>query len=278
MGIITISRTHGSGGTGFAEELAAKLGYRFVNRAFITGNPDTDKDHMCAFGITDEESPSFLEKLKDLRSNRSYFKACLMADIYELALENNVVFAGMGAGIILTEISNVINIRVVRLLAERVKAIAQVQKISYDRALDLIHEMDRGKKDFISQYFEAHIDDPTLYHLVANSSYVSLEDGLSIISEYAHRHLTESHAPQTERLLRNRLLEKRSELLLFGLGMVASYGKVNFEAREDGILLVKGIVGGEEEKKALFEALNRNSDIKKIEDHLKIGVLSNLIY
>ena len=51
------------------------------------------------------------------------------------ALKNNAVFVGMGAGIILSGTNNLLNIRVVRLLSERVKAIAQVKNISLRRCL-----------------------------------------------------------------------------------------------------------------------------------------------
>ena len=138
--------------------------------------------------------------------------------------------------------------------------------------------MDEGKKDFISHYFDMDVDDPTLYHLIMNSSYIGLDDALDMVSEYVKKHLTSVHTAETEQFLKNRLLEKRAEILLFRLGMVGSYGKINFEAADDGVLTVKGVVGGEHEKKALFESLSKNKEINKIEDHLKVGILSGMIY
>ena len=43
MGIITVSRTHGSGGTNFAAALAERLGYQFVNRTFINDNSQLEQ-------------------------------------------------------------------------------------------------------------------------------------------------------------------------------------------------------------------------------------------
>lgn len=278
MGLITISRTHGSGGTEFAETVAKRLDYTFVNRTFFINSDETDKNHVRIFGIGGDDSPSFLERIQELNSNRNYFKVSLMANIYEYALKNNVVFVGMGAGIILSEIDNILNIRVVRLLGERVKAVAKLKNLSYDDAFELVEEMDAGKKDFISHYFDVDIDDPTLYHFVGNSSYVNLDDGIGMVADYAHKYLTASHTVKTEQFLRNRLLEKRAEILLFCLGMVTSYGKIHFEAGDNGVLTVKGVIGGEQEKKKLLESLSKNEEINKIEDHLKVGILSNLIY
>jgi cytidylate kinase len=278
MGIIAISRTHGSGGTNFAETLAKRLEYKFVNRTFINNDCQLSRDHVCVFDLDDDDSPSFLERIQELKSNRNFFKVSLMANIYDYALKNNVVFVGMGAGIILSETSNTLSMRVVRLLAERVKAIAQIKNISYEDAFDLVEKMDEGKKDFISHYFDVDVNDPTLYHLIMNSSYIDLNDGLDMVSEYVKKHLSPVRTAETEQFLKNRLLEKRAEILLFRLGMVGSYGKIHFEAADDGILTVKGVVGGEHEKKGLFESLNKNKEIKKIEDHLKVGILSGMIY
>jgi len=278
MGIITVSRTHGSGGTNFAATLAERLGYQFVNRTLINDNSQLSKDHVCIFDLDDDDSPSFLERVQELKSNRNFFKVSLIANIYGYALKNNVVFVGMGAGIILSEIDNFLNIRVIRLLAERVKAIAQVKNIPYDDALDLVEKMDEGKKDFISHYFDVDADDPTLYHLTMNSSHIGIDDALDMVSVYVKKHLTPLHTAETEQFLRNRLLEKRAEILLCRLGMAESYGKIHFEATNDGVLTVKGVIGGENEKKVLLESLSKSKEINKIEDHLKVGILSGMIY
>lgn len=278
MGIIAVSRTHGSGGTNFAAALAERLGYKFVNRKLINDNSQLGKDHVCVFDLDDDDSPSFLERVQELKSNRNFFKVSLMANIYDYALKNNVVFVGMGAAVILSEINNFLNIRVVRLLAERVKAIAQVKNISYEDAFDLVEKMDEGKNDFISHYFDMDADDPTLYHLTVNSSYIGLDDALDMVSGHVKKHLTAVHTAETEQFLKNRLLEKRAEILLCRLGMAGSYSKISFEAADNGVLTVKGVIGGEHEKKTLFESLNKNKEIHKIEDHLKVGILSGMIY
>jgi len=272
MGIITISRTHGSGGTNFAEALAKRLNYKFVNRTLINNDSRLSQDHVCAFGLDDNNTPSFLERVQELKSNRNFFKVSLMANIYDCALKNNAVFVGMGAGIILSGINNLLNMRVVRLLSERVKAITQVKNISYEDAFDLVEKMDEGKKDFISHYFDMDVNDPTLYHVITNSSYIGIDDALDMVSEYVKKHLTPVHTAETEQFLKNRLLEKRAEILLFQLGMVGSYGKINFQASDDGVIRAKGVVGSKHEKEKLFEHLGRNKEIKKIEDRLDVGI------
>lgn len=278
MGIITISRTHGSGGTFFAGELAKRLGYQFINRTLINSDNEKGENHTAVFDLEGEDSPSFIDRFRELMSNRNYYKVSLMASVYDYALKDNVVFVGMGAGIILSGVENLLNFRIVRLLAERVKAIAQIKNIPYDDAFDLVEKMDEDKRAFISHYFDVDADDPTLFHLILNSSSVQLGDALDIVSGYAGRFFASIDKVKSERFLRNRLLEKRSEMLLFRLGMVHSYGKVTFTASDDGVLTVKGVIGDDDDKGRLLQCLGRNPEIKKIEDHLKVGILSNLIY
>ena len=278
MGIITVSRTHGSGGTAFAESLAQHLGYRFITRTIMNKDNEASAGHAFAFSIGDEGAPSFSSRIQELMSNRSFYKVSLMANIYDYALKNNVVFAGMGAGIVLSGMANVLNFRVVRLLSERVKTIAMVKSIPYDDAFDLVEKMDEGKKDFITRYFDVDVGDATLYHIVLNGSYITVEEGIEIITHYAEKYLTSEHPDETGEILKKRLLEKRAEMLLFRLGMVHSYGKITFEARDNGVFTVRGIIGGEDEKERLFEHLKTNDEIKNIDDHLKVGVLSGHIF
>ncbi len=271
MGIITVSRTHGSGGTEFARALAKRLDYTFATRTVINNNHDLGKIHAAIFGFGDEEPVSFLDQLQELMSNRNFYKVSLVASIYEYAIRDNVVFTGMGAAIVLAGIGNLLNIRIVRLLAERVKAIAQLKNIPYDDAFDLVEEMDQGKKKFISHYFDTDITDPTLYSLTLNSSLVSLTDGIEIAAGYAKRLFSVGPKPETEQLLKKKLLEKRAEMLLFRLGMAHSYGKVQFEATDEGLLILRGTVIKKDERDRLIDGLGRNKAIRQIDDQLEIG-------
>ena len=278
MGIITVSRTHGSGGTIFAKKLALKLNYEFVDSSLIRKFCEIKEGHVCAFGLEDEHSPTFFDKIQQLMSNRSFYKIALMANIYERALKNDAIFIGMGTGIILSEIPNVLNIRIIRILSERVKSIAAAKDISYDEALEQIHKMDAGKREFVSQYFDKNLDDPILYDLIINSSSIPLEDAIDMMYNFSKRYFTENGSVAAKSALKNRLLEKRAEILLFRLNMVHDYGKVIFDVKEEGILTVKGVIGGEHQKKQLLDTLKGLEEVKKIEDQVKVEILSHIIY
>ncbi len=272
MGIITISRTHGSGGTTFARELAKELGYSYIDRTLINDECLESDRHTCSFGIDEETAPGLHGTTQELMADSNFYKVCFIANILDHALRDNSVMTGMGAGIILTGIVNAINIRVVRLMEERVRAVSRVKSIPYDDAFDLVERMDEGKRDFIARYFDADPGDPSYYHAVVNSSYVSLEEAVGILAEYARRHFTPDSAREAEGVLGDRLLEKRAEILLFYLGMGHCFGQVTFRAGADGTLSVAGLVRNEAEKDRLLQALAKDARIRRITNSLETGV------
>lgn len=278
MGLITVSRVFGSGGTVFSKELAKKLNYEYLDKELVKKICIEKKDNVCAFGMEDEKAASFFDRIAELMTNRSFYKLHLMANIYDYALKNNVVFTGMGANIILSGVPDVLNIQIVRPLSERVKAVADYHKISVDEALKMVEKNDKERKEFLKYFFDKDITDPTLYHLIMNSGRISLEDGIDIVRLYCKKHFKQNLSSETEEFLKNKLLEKRAELLLYRLGIVHDYAKVLFEVKEKGVLTVKGVIGGEKEKKKLLEELKMIKEAKKIEDNIKISTLSRSIY
>lgn len=275
MGIITVSRMHGSGGTAFARELADRLDYSFADRSLINSDCREGDAHISVFGIGGDTAPGLYETVQELMMNPGYHKLSLVACIVDRALKNDVVFAGMGAGIAIAGMTNTINIRIVRRLDERVSEIARVKGIGYDDAFDLVEKMDEGKRDFIMRYFGVDVADPSIYHAVINSSHVSLDDAIDITAGYSQEHLTPSHTRDAEMSLRMLLLEKRAELLLFHIGMGHCYGKIAFRATA-GTLTVTGAVRSETDKNRLFNALHQNTEIVQIHDETKPDIFDRV--
>ncbi len=277
MAIITISRPYGSGGTLFAHELSKKLGYEYIDKNYCNIVGDEVKNCMAIFEHEEEQSPELLDRISHLMSNKNFYKINLFITIYSIALKNNVIFVGRGANIILNKIPNVLSLQIVGEIEDRVKAIAEVKGLNYDDALNLIEKMDNEKKKFIEYYFDKDIFDPTLYHFVINLSYIPLNQAIDIIVEYVKRYYTDNDFKKSQTIITNRLIEKKAELMLFGLKMTQT-AKVNFNMLEDGTLVVKGVLNSENEKKKLFSVLSRLEGVKEIQDKIKVGILSRLVY
>ncbi len=271
MGIITVSRMHGSGGTVFARRLAERLDYCLADRTSINRDCEENDAHVSIFGIEGDDTGGPYDKMRELMADPGYHKISLTACILNRALENNIVFTGMGTGLVLSGMTNTINIRIVRRLDERVSEIARVKHIGYDDAFDLVEKMDDGKREFVMRYFGIDASDPAIYHAVINSSYVNLDDAIDLTVNYAYRHLTPSHTKDTETALQMMLLEKRCEILLFHIGMAHCYGKLAFKASE-GVLTITGTVRNEAEKDRLLGALRNNPEIAGVHHEIESGI------
>lgn len=277
MAIITLSRPYGSGGTLFAHELAKELNYTYIDKNYCGIIGDEVKHCLTYFGQEDEEAPELISRITELMNNKSFYKINLYLTIYSLALKNNVIFVGRGSNIILEGIPNVLSLQIVGDLEDRIKAIAEVKNLGYDDALKLINKMDSEKKKFIEYYFDKNIFDPTLYHFVINLSHIPIKNAVETIQRYVTTYFTQENYSKAQKILKNRLVEKKAEVICFGLKMTQNT-KVNFTMQDDGTLTVKGMVSSENERNKLITALKHIEGVENIQDNLKIGILSRMIY
>ncbi|MDD3846164.1 MAG: cytidylate kinase-like family protein [Syntrophorhabdaceae bacterium] len=279
MMVITVSRSYGSAGSLFARRIADTLGFVYADEAFINKiGRDPEVSEALLMSLEDEPSPSLLQRSKDLLSRKSFYKLALSACIYDFALKHDIVFVGGGAHIILEHYPGLLSIQVVRNMSDRIRDIAADKYISYEEALDLIEQKDRAKNKFISYYFDSDLFDPLKFHITFNASLISLNDALTFSAGFAKKHFSEVNREEAQTFLRKKLLEKKAEILLAGRDIAGDFGKVAFEATGLDTLLVKGVIGSEEKKKRLLKALWNLKDLKKVEDQLRVGVLSRLIY
>lgn len=276
MAIITVSRMYGAGGTTFAKKLSESIGYKYIDREYVEDFCKKMDQNICTFGLDDEESPDFLERLMELFTNKSFYKISLMATIYNLALQDNVLFCGRGANFILSGVKNIISFQIVGLFSDRVKAVSRIKNLDIEVAKELVENKDKERKEFIDYYYEKNIFDPLNYHMVINSSYVNLSESIEIAKTLLKKFDKESFEDD-KKWLKNRLIESRANILLFRLGLVHGFGKINFDHKDDTIK-VTGVIGSENDKRILFDHLIKIDGVKNIEDHLKVGILSHLIY
>lgn len=279
MLVVAISRSYGSAGSLFAHRLAERLGYDYADEAFIDGiGRDAEISEALRLSIDDEPSPTLLQRARDLMTRKSSFKLALSACIYDYALKHDIVLVGGGAHIILEHYPGMISIQVLRNMSDRIRDISADKKISYEEALKRIEEKDRAKKKFINYYFERELFDPLKFNITINASLVPLDDAIEMVVTYAKKHFSEVDREAAKRFLLKKQLEVKAELLFADPDVASDFGKVTFEAIDVGTLLVKGIVGGEEKKKQLFQTLWNLKGLKKVEDRLKFGALSRLLY
>lgn len=275
MRVITVSRSYGSGGSQFARQLAEKLGYHYVDEAFIRQiEQNTEQCSPLLSSIEDEVDPGFLGKLVELMTNRIFYKTALSLCLYELALADNVVVVGAGAHLVFDDYPSLVSLQLVKKLSERVKAVAHEKNLSVDDAVELIEDKDKEKSKWIENYFDKELFDPLQFHMVINLSLIPADKALALVAPFA---LFEGISQDVSEVwLKNRLLERKAEMVVFHLGL-AHGPMIDFHA-DGGVLTAKGVVGGKHEKEKLLEGLGKMSEVTSVVDELKVGVLSRMLY
>ena len=171
MSAITISRQMGSQGSQLAQQVAERLGWRWVSRELINqaalaaGLPEValaEIDELGLFGL----HPSTKE--------RQAYRQQIETVIQDLAEAGQVVIVGRGGQVILRSRPDIFHVRVVAPLQTRVGWFQQEKHISARAAQACLLESDRVRIRYLEQNFGAQLNDPTLYHVVINTEALGL--------------------------------------------------------------------------------------------------------
>lgn len=278
MRVITISRSYGSAGSLFGRKLAEKLGYHYVDERFIV-RMKTNKEAAAVLmmNLEDEKFPGFMDKLTEFMHNKSYFRTALTVALYDLVLKRDIVLVGVGGHLILHGYPMKVSTQIYRNLTDRVQDMSIEKGIKQDEALDLVKKKDKEKKKFISNYFDKDLFDPIAFDIIFNASNVSLDDALIMMENYCNHYFCRVDPEESERFASERLLEKRAQLALFHMNLMRS-SRIRFEVLEPRVLVVKGVVGGPEDKGRLLKALRCLKGVDNVIDELKVEILSRMLY
>lgn len=204
---VTLSRQAGAGAHPVAEKLAEYLQARTPD----TGCPWTVFDrNLVGKVLQDHHLPDRLARFmpEDCISEMSDVMDELFglhpaswtlvrqsADtILRLAALGNAILIGRGAAVITSKLPHVFHVRLVGSVEKRAAHIQEVYKLSPKAALSYLRKEDRGRAKYLKKYFEADIDDPTLYHLTINTDVVPEDVAVQLIGDAVLR-LHPVHAP-----------------------------------------------------------------------------------
>ncbi len=237
MTVVTMTRQLGSEGDAIARALAERLGYRYVDKRSIVpamraygGEVEPDAPEI------QEKRPTLWERLSEERSHHSIM---LRGAVYAMAQEDNVVFVGVGAGMLLKGLSQVFKVLVV---APRDVRLARVMAsgmagragpVDPDQAQEMIRADDRETAGYLRYLFNIDYLDPGLYDVALNTGRWSvptaveyLEDliGLPEVSR------TADSVARLENLALASLVEARlvnnAGIWVHGLRAVSDHGQV----------------------------------------------------
>jgi len=216
MAVITISKEFASGGLDIARNLAEKINHDYLDKEIVKQVADQAKvSHQEVRDFEEEghinlrahlsriidldifkESRAVetteIETTYDERDKIPYSfdtQGWIDSDIYrdmickiisELGQRPNVVIVGRGGQCILQEQSDVINIRIVANMPDRIARLKKENPdLSDEKARKQIEAMDKKSQEYIKFYFKQDWNDPKLYDIVINTSRISDEKVVS---------------------------------------------------------------------------------------------------
>ncbi|MCK5679766.1 cytidylate kinase-like family protein [bacterium] len=217
MPVITISKEFASGGLHIAKLLAEELKYDYLDKEIVEQVADHTKVSHQEVREFEEEGHinvrAYLSRIIDLdifKKNHKHDEAnevestyddrhkipysfdtqgWIDSDIYrdlickvvtELGQRQNVMIVGRGGQCILQEQADVINIRIVASMADRVARLKiENPELNNAQAAKQIETMDKKSQEYIKFYFKQNWSDPKLYDITLNTSRVSDEKAVA---------------------------------------------------------------------------------------------------
>ena len=193
---VTISRQAGCGALVVAEKLARYLQEHSPKHAV----PWTVFDrNLMEKVLEDHDLPKRLAQF--LPEDRVSYLEDIMADlvqayppaqtvirqttetILKLASLGNVILIGRGGNVITARLPNVFHVRLVAPLEQRIEHSHKSYGMTTTEARKFCLREDLGRERYLKKYFNADINDASLYHMVINTGLIGYDNAAKLISD-----------------------------------------------------------------------------------------------
>ena len=178
MAVITISRGSFSHGQEIAEKVAEMLGYECVSREILVEAAQLFKVSEKKLIRSIDDAPNILERM--VRGKERYLEY-IRAALLEYARKGNVVYHGHAGHLLLTEIPQVLKIRIIADKDDRIKLLQQRENVTKEAAAEVIENEDKNRTQWTRYLYKMDIHDAKLYDIVINIGKLTIEDACDII-------------------------------------------------------------------------------------------------
>jgi hypothetical protein len=198
--VVTVSATYGSSGSLIAPALARRLELPFADRLIPArgGEPQTAE---CGEQLTEEERlagrrTSFLDRLAHLTGGlglpvptgddiRDHVKEQVERSIRDIAAGPGGVILGRGAMVVLAGQPGAFHVRLDGPENRRCARAMALEGIDEATAGDRMAETDRARAKYFNRLYGLDAADPSLYHLVLDSTVLPVEVCVRLVAEAA---------------------------------------------------------------------------------------------
>jgi cytidylate kinase len=187
MPVVTFSREAHSGTQDLARMLAQRLGYRYVSRDELTQAVASRSGIRREPQTVESEgrSLSLWEHFgEQLTGAREAYVTALKAIVTELALADNVVIVGHGAGLFLGDMRTVVRVFIVAPMAERLARLQAEGAQDPAVARKIIDDQDRESADYLRYLFDINWLDPHHWDVIINTGRADTQAALEMLVRY----------------------------------------------------------------------------------------------
>ncbi|MCF8033380.1 MAG: cytidylate kinase-like family protein [Desulfarculaceae bacterium] len=199
MAVLSISRQFGAGGRTLGEMVASELGYHFLHESQLdqmaaqadqaNGQEATQSQyHTQVVELLTSLAPSnFMDRWTGAQGEDKALIESLSRVIQELSEAGKVVLLGRGAQFILRYRPDTVRVLLVSELEQRVNFMVQHYDMDQATARKLIAEADKKRARFLNNFYPGEPDESSLYHLVLNTSLLSISGATNLVVRLVRR-------------------------------------------------------------------------------------------
>ncbi len=199
MRAITISREYGSGGGEIATRLARDLQWQLIDHEIVERLAIELGTSLGAVEAHDERPEGIIARIFNnlqslqpdymagaspeafLRNEETYLKTVNQI-VLAAAAQGHVVIVGRGSQVLLAQQRDVLHVRIIASFEKRIDYVMKREEIDRAAAESRIIMKDRDRMKHLETAFHQKPDDPHLYDLVLNTSFMDLDSAIEIIS------------------------------------------------------------------------------------------------
>src|SRR6266699_907095 len=198
MRAITISREYGSGGGEIARRLAKRRGRGLIDHEAVIRVAQELGVTEAEAAVHDEYAEGLVSRILSsmqavdpamyaagpvsLTTNAHEYHKALEKVVTSAATAGHVVIVGRAAQVILAGQRDVLHVRVVASIEQRVPYVMLREGLDQDAARKRIQTKDRDRVRYLQTQYRVHPADPHLYDLVLNSNIIDLDSIVDLIN------------------------------------------------------------------------------------------------
>jgi len=212
MSVITISRGSYSKGKEIAERLSHNLGYECVSRDILL-------ETSAHFNISEvklvraiHDAPSVFERF--MHRKEKYINFIREAFLKHIQ-KDNMVYHGLAGHFFIKEIPNILKVRIIANIEDRVKEEMNRENITEQESRHLLAKDDEERRKWGMHLYGIDTKDPKLYDVVLHIDNLKVNDAVEILTDIAKRPCFQT-TQESQMTIKDFYIAAKAQAAIFG--------------------------------------------------------------